>query len=260
MRVAALYLPTGSRHAAHAGQVAQPRQPRAARAPHPVRHRAAFVGGDAFDVGWIVWASIAPASRRRAHAPRWRGAPNDLALELESAPREGMRWQGDQHRCWPRCTRASGGQRRFISDAAHQLHAAGGGWKSQTELALNEASEAVGPALRTRLQRVHERDAQRALVNQLLTLARAEPGIGGRAGEVTRRSAAPRGELTAEWVPRARRCRHRPRLEEDGTSSDAGGAGQRAAAARGHRQPDRQRDPLHRWRRPVTVRVRSLGP
>ncbi|MDT9166063.1 histidine kinase dimerization/phospho-acceptor domain-containing protein, partial [Escherichia coli] len=64
-------------------------------------------------------------------------------------------------------------QKRFISNAAHQLRTPLAGLKSQTELALAEAQD---PALRTRLARVHESAARAAhLVGQLLTLARAEP-------------------------------------------------------------------------------------
>ena len=64
-------------------------------------------------------------------------------------------------------------QRRFISDAAHQLRTPLAGLKSQTELALAANAD---PALRLRLERVHESAVRGArLVSQLLVLARAEP-------------------------------------------------------------------------------------
>ena len=64
-------------------------------------------------------------------------------------------------------------QKRFISDAAHQLRTPLAGLKSQTELAL---ARTPTPRCSQRLQRVHESATRSAhLVNQLLTLARAEP-------------------------------------------------------------------------------------
>src|SRR2546421_597974 len=64
-------------------------------------------------------------------------------------------------------------QKRFISDAAHQLRTPLAGLKSQTELALHETDD---PAMKERLQRVNQSAVRSAhLVNQLLTLARAEP-------------------------------------------------------------------------------------
>jgi two-component system sensor histidine kinase TctE len=68
-------------------------------------------------------------------------------------------------------------QKRFISDAAHQLRTPLAGLKSQTELALQETTD---PALQARLLRVQGSAVRSAhLVNQLLTLARAEPESAG---------------------------------------------------------------------------------
>ena len=92
-------------------------------------------------------------------------------------------------------------QKRFISDAAHQLRTPLAGLKSQTELALGETTD---PAMQARLQRVHQSATRSAhLVSQLLTLARAEPESANRQhrGQVDLARLA--REVTAEMVPRA---------------------------------------------------------
>jgi len=95
-------------------------------------------------------------------------------------------------------------QKRFISDAAHQLRTPLAGLKSQTELALRDADEASEPALVQRLQRVHESAVRSAhLVNQLLTLARAEPESAQAQDRQALDLRALARELTAELVPRA---------------------------------------------------------
>jgi len=93
------------------------------------------------------------------------------------------------------------GQRRFISDAAHQLRTPLAGLKSQTELALKETAD---PELKARLSRVHESATRSAhLVNQLLTLARAEPESTNAMGRSRFDLCKLVSELTAEMVPRA---------------------------------------------------------
>lgn len=155
----------------------------------------------------IVWAGIraglAPLARMRALVEG--RAPNDLApLELESAPREVHALARAVNTLLAAVHESVSGQRRFISDAAHQLRTPLAGLKSQTELALNEATD---PALRARLQRVHESATRSAhLVNQLLTLARAEPESAAAQGRARVELLKLAGEVTAEWVPKARQA------------------------------------------------------
>jgi two-component system sensor histidine kinase TctE len=155
----------------------------------------------------IVWAGIraglAPLARVRALVEN-RG-PNDLApLELETAPQEVRALAVAINTLLAAVHESVSSQRRFISDAAHQLRTPLAGLKSQTELALQDTHD---PVLQARLQRVHDSATRSAhLVTQLLTLARAEPESAlaqGRARIDLLRLAS---ELCAELVPRARQC------------------------------------------------------
>jgi two-component system sensor histidine kinase TctE len=92
-------------------------------------------------------------------------------------------------------------QRRFIADAAHQLRTPIAGLKTQTELALRQTYATEAQAAFKQLHTATEQMTR--LVNQLLSLARAEPDA-GRASvtepidliELARQS-------TTDWVPRA---------------------------------------------------------
>jgi two-component system, OmpR family, sensor histidine kinase TctE len=92
-------------------------------------------------------------------------------------------------------------QQRFISEAAHQLRTPMAGLTSQTERALlaNDI-ETIKPALAQLL--VSARRVTR-LVNQLLTLARAEPGSGAEREFVRVDLSALVQQTCMEWVPEA---------------------------------------------------------
>jgi two-component system sensor histidine kinase TctE len=155
----------------------------------------------------IVWAGIraglAPLARLRGEVES--RAPTDLApLHIEQAPRELQSLARALNELLGAARRNVAAQKRFIGDAAHQLRTPLAGLKSQTELALQGNTE---PALRARLERVHQSATRSAhLVNQLLTLARAEPEsalVQDRSAFDLRQLAR---ELTAELVPRALRA------------------------------------------------------
>ncbi|MBI4192564.1 MAG: sensor histidine kinase N-terminal domain-containing protein [Betaproteobacteria bacterium] len=92
-------------------------------------------------------------------------------------------------------------QQRFITDAAHQLRTPLAGLKTQTELALRQQEL---DEVRHTLQQLNTATGQTThLVNQLLSLARAEPGANRtqvlhpvNINDLAR-------EITTEWVPRA---------------------------------------------------------
>jgi two-component system sensor histidine kinase TctE len=152
----------------------------------------------------IVWlgirAGLSPLARLRQQVEG--RAPTDLApLQLASAPRELWSLATAINTLLAAVQNTVATQKRFIGDAAHQLRTPLAGLKSQTEIALQSTND---PELRARLQRVHDSATRSAhLVNQLLTLARAEPEsvmTHDRQHFDLHRMAQ---TLTAEWVPRA---------------------------------------------------------
>lgn len=93
------------------------------------------------------------------------------------------------------------GQQRFIANAAHQLRTPLAGLKTHSELALRQPST---PELRSLLEMMaSETERSSHLVNQLLTLARAEPeGLPHlHDNPLNLREVA--GRAVQEWVPRA---------------------------------------------------------
>lgn len=152
----------------------------------------------------LVWAGVrtglAPLARLR-EAVSGRG-PDDLApIELESAPEEVRDLAAAVNTLLSAVRDSVAAQQRFIGDAAHQLRTPLAGLKAQTELALKETTD---PALQARLRRVHESATRSAhLINQLMTLARAEPESVAQIGRSRFDLRRLVQELTAELVPRA---------------------------------------------------------
>ena len=152
----------------------------------------------------IVWggirAGLKPLALLRGQVEG--RAANDLApIEVDAAPPEVRSLARAMNTLLAEVHHNVVAQKRFISDAAHQLRTPLAGLKSQTELALGEATD---PALRARLQRVHESATRSAhLVNQLLTLARAEPESAVRQDRLPIDLQRMAAEVTAELVPRA---------------------------------------------------------
>jgi two-component system sensor histidine kinase TctE len=152
----------------------------------------------------IVWvgirAGLAPLTRLRQQVEG--RAPSDLApLRLDVAPIEIRALVRALNTLLTEAREHVETQKRFIGDAAHQLRTPLAGLKSQTELALQQASD---PELRQRLQRVHESATRSAhLVSQLLALARTTPEAVEAMYAAPFDLRATLQELVAESVPRA---------------------------------------------------------
>jgi two-component system sensor histidine kinase TctE len=152
----------------------------------------------------IVWASLrkglAPLARLR-QAVLERPAGDLTPIDIGKVPEEIDVLASAINGLLAAVQDSVTSQGRFISDAAHQLRTPLAGLKGQTELALKATAD---PELKARLNLVHESATRSAhLVNQLLTLARAEPesrALIGRSRFDLRRLVS---ELTAEMVPRA---------------------------------------------------------
>ncbi len=167
----------------------------------------------------IVWlgirAGLSPLARLRQQVEG--RAPTDLApLQLASAPRELWSLATAINTLLSAVQNTVATQKRFIGDAAHQLRTPLAGLKSQTEIALQLTTD---PELRARLQRVHDSATRSAhLVNQLLTLARAEPesvmAHDRKRFDLQRMAQT----LTAEWVPRALRAHIDLGLDDSATA------------------------------------------
>ncbi len=91
---------------------------------------------------------------------------------------------------------ASRSQQRFLADAAHQLRTPLAGLQAHTELAL---AQPLPEPCRAQIEQVHEATIRTArLANQLLALARAEPGARGEAVALDLKAIA--GAEAEAWV------------------------------------------------------------
>jgi two-component system, OmpR family, sensor histidine kinase TctE len=100
-----------------------------------------------------------------------------------------------------RLSAALSSQQRFIADAAHQLRTPIAGLRTQTELALRQSDPRETRATLTQIQTAADHTTH--LVNQLLSLARAEPSAEHTQAMARLDIIALARATTTEWVPRA---------------------------------------------------------
>lgn len=209
VRVVALYLAYGEpgKPQRMLVQVARSRASREVLARQILIDTALPLSGLIVLMSIIVWAGIrgglAPLARLRSVVES--RAPNDLApIRLEAAPEEVRSLAIALNALLAEVRESVDTQKRFISDAAHQLRTPLAGLKSQTELALASVALGNDPELHARLRRVHESATRSAhLVSQLLTLARAEPEAAMAQARTCFDLQRLAREVAAEQVPRA---------------------------------------------------------
>lgn len=165
----------------------------------------------------VLWAgiraSLAPLYRLRSEV-EGRSPINLAPLKIDDAPQEVRALVQALNELLDSLQRSANTQQRFIADAAHQLRTPLAGLQSQTEIALRASNDA---AMTARLQLVHQSAVRGAhLINQLLMLARAEPGsqllddlVRVDLGQLVR-------SVVAEMVPAARRARFDLGMDQDG--------------------------------------------
>jgi two-component system sensor histidine kinase TctE len=127
-------------------------------------------------------------------------SPRDLRpIDAAAAPEETRPLVSALNGLLEELAQASRNQQRFLANAAHQLRTPLAGLQAHTELAL---AQPIPDSCRVQLEQVHQATIRTArLANQLLALARAEPGARGSASDVNLRSVV-EGEADA-WVHQA---------------------------------------------------------
>lgn len=155
----------------------------------------------AFMVIWYaVTRALAPLSQLRQEIEQ-RSHRDMSPLLATNVPNEVRPLVESMNALLQRLSAALSSQQRFIADAAHQLRTPIAGLRTQTELALRlSASEEVRATL-TQLQTAADHSTH--LVNQLLSLARAEPAAEHTQTMEKLDVSALARTTTTEWVPRA---------------------------------------------------------
>ena len=129
-------------------------------------------------------------------------SPRDLrAIDESGAPAEAKPMLSALNKLFDQVDESNRNQQRFLANAAHQLRTPLAGLQAHTELAM---AQPVPDACRAELEYVHSATIRTArLANQLLALARAEPG-GNRPSDFTHVDLRQVVEECAdEWVHRS---------------------------------------------------------
>ena len=165
----------------------------------------------------IVWFGVKRGLRplaRLSDEIKARSAGDLRPIDAAGAPEETRPLVVALNDLLQEVSAASHKQQRFLADAAHQLRTPLAGLRAHTELAL---AQPIPEACRAQLEQVHRATIRTArLANQLLALARAEPGArsvtakvdlkgiaGGEADDWLRQSLARDIDLGFELEPAA---------------------------------------------------------
>ena len=160
-------------------------------------------------VGALVWYGIERGLRPLATLQQEIGnrSHRDLsALPEQNAPGEVRALIRAMNELLARLSFALSAQQRFIADAAHQLRTPLAGIKTQAELALRQ--QKMDEVHHTLLQLNTATGQTTHLVNQLLSLARAEPGA-SRTQAMQKLDVA---ELARDTTAARAGAQHRPRV------------------------------------------------
>jgi len=147
----------------------------------------------------IVWFGVKWGLKplaRLSEEIKARSAGDLRPIDAAAAPEETRPLVGALNGLLAEVSAASSNQQRFIADAAHQLRTPLAGLQAHTELAL---AQPMPEACRAQLEQVHKATIRTArLANQLLALARAEPGARSLTSPVDLKTIA--GDEADAWV------------------------------------------------------------
>jgi two-component system sensor histidine kinase TctE len=150
----------------------------------------------------IVWFGVKRGLRplaRLSEDIKARSALDLRPVDAGAVPDETRPLVGAMNGLLGEVAAASRRQQRFLADAAHQLRTPLAGLQAHTELAL---AQPMPEACRAQLEHVHRATIRTArLANQLLTLARAEPGARAESAPIDLKTVA--GGEADDWVRQA---------------------------------------------------------
>jgi two-component system sensor histidine kinase TctE len=174
--------------------------------------------------GAVIWFAVGrgltPLSTLRREIEQ-RSHRDLSALSVTNVPAEVRPLVESTNGLLHRLSMVLAAQQRFIADAAHQLRTPIAGLRTQTELARRQSSPADVQAALAQLQTAAERTTH--LINQLLSLARAEPSA-ERAQPLDKVDLGTLArDVTMECVPRALAHNIDLGFESRGTSSEIHG-------------------------------------
>ena len=147
----------------------------------------------------IVWFGVKRGLQplaRLSEEIKARSAGDLRAIDAAGAPEETRPLVGALNGLLEEVSAASRKQQRFLADAAHQLRTPLAGLQAHTELAL---AQPMPDACRAQIEQVHRATIRTGrLANQLLALARAEPGARSSSENINLKDLA--GAEAETWV------------------------------------------------------------